>query len=120
VVREEKGAVPGEPSHFEVGVRDARRAKAFYGELLGWSFRTTSGDNAWIETSGVRGGLHGEDEASNIVLYFSVPDIDAAVRRVRELGGEAHEPGPPEESGRYAACRDDQGVVFGLHQPPGD
>jgi hypothetical protein len=31
----------GEPSHFEVGVRDAARAKAFYGELLDWSFETT-------------------------------------------------------------------------------
>jgi predicted enzyme related to lactoylglutathione lyase len=52
--------MPGEPSHFEVGVRDAGQAKAFYGELLGWSFETTMGENAWIETSGVRGGLHDE------------------------------------------------------------
>ena len=34
----------GEPSHFELGVPDAARAKAFYGELLGWSFETTTGD----------------------------------------------------------------------------
>jgi uncharacterized protein len=107
----------GEPSHFEVGVRDAARAKAFYGALLGWSFETTSGENAWIGTSGVRGGLHDEDDASNIVLYFSVPDIAAAVRLVRELGGEADEPGPPDIGGRFTSCRDDQGVAFGLHQP---
>ena len=108
----------GEPSHFEVGVQDAGRAKAFYGGLLGWSFETTTGENAWIETSGLRGGLHDADTASNIVLYFSVADIEAAVRRVRELGGVADEPGPPDPSGRYTSCRDDQGVVFGLHQPP--
>lgn len=107
----------GEPSHFEVGVPDARRAQAFYGQLLGWTFRTTKGDNAWIETPGVRGGLHGDD-TSNIQVYFSVPDLEAAVRRVRELGGEAGEPGPEEASGRYVSCRDDQGVRFGLHQPP--
>jgi len=108
----------GEPSHFEVGVQDAGRAKAFYGAVLGWSFETTTGENAWIETSGVRGGLHDADAASSIVLYFSVPDIEAAVRRVREQGGVADDPGPPDRSGRYASCRDDQGVGFGLHQPP--
>jgi uncharacterized protein len=108
----------GNPSHFELGVPDAARAKRFYGELLSWSFATTEGENAWIETSGVRGGVHGEDEP-NIVLYFSVPDIEAAVRRVRDLGGQADEPGPPGSSGgRFTSCRDDQGVVFGLHQPP--
>jgi predicted enzyme related to lactoylglutathione lyase len=110
--------VAGEPSHFEIGVSDARRAKAFYGQLFGWSFQTTAGENAWIETPGVRGGVHDVDEASNIVLYFSVPDIEGAVRRVRELGGTADDPGPPDPSGRYTSCRDDQGVVFGLHQPP--
>jgi predicted enzyme related to lactoylglutathione lyase len=108
----------GEPSHFELGVPDAKRAKAFYAQLLGWQFETTEGENAWIETRGVRGGLHAEDEARNIVVYFKVADIGAAVRRVRELGGQADDPEPEGLGGRYLACRDDQGVEFGLHQPP--
>ena len=108
----------GEPSHFEIGVRDARRAKEFYGPLLGWSFETTRGEDAWIDTPGLRGGLHGDDDASNIVVYFSVPDIEVAVRRVRALGGTADDPEPPDATGRYTSCSDDQGVVFGLHQPP--
>ena len=107
----------GEPSHFELGVPDAARAKAFYGELFGWSFTPTVGQNAWIETPGVRGGLHDDDDASNVVLYFSVPDIEAAVTRVRELGGMANDPGPSGTGGRFASCQDDQGVAFGLHQP---
>jgi predicted enzyme related to lactoylglutathione lyase len=97
----------GEPSHFELGVPDARRAKAFYGELLGWRFVTTAGENAWIETNGVRGGVHGEDDDASVQVYFSVDDIEAAVSRVRELGGDAGEPGPEESSGRYVSCRDD-------------
>jgi predicted enzyme related to lactoylglutathione lyase len=109
--------VAGEPSHFEVGVPDAARAKAFYGELFGWSFTPTTGENAWIETPGVRGGLHDDDEAANTVLFFAVEDIEAAVMRVRQLGGTAAEPGPAETGGRFASCRDDQGVEFGLHQP---
>ena len=109
--------MPGSPSHFEIGVPNARRAKTFYGELLGWSFDATTGDNAWIETDDVRGGLHDNDDAANIVVYFRVLDIEAAVRRVRELGGEADDPGPEGEGGRFVSCRDDQGVQFGLHQP---
>lgn len=106
----------GQPSHFELGVPDARLAKTFYGELLGWSFTPTKGENAWIETSGLRGGLHDGDEACNVIVYFSVPDIDAAVLRVRELRGAADEPGPPGMGGRFTSCTDDQGVAFGLHQ----
>jgi uncharacterized protein len=100
-----------------LGVPDARQAKSFYGELFGWSFETTGGENAWIVTGGVRGGLHGEDEASNIVVYFRVDDIEAAVTRVRELGGEAADPSPAGIGGRFTSCRDDQGVEFGLHEP---
>jgi predicted enzyme related to lactoylglutathione lyase len=110
--------VAGEPAHFEIGVPDAARAKSFYGTLLVWSFETTRGENAWIDTGGVRSGLHDEDSDSNIVLYFEVADIEAAVGLVRELGGEAEDPGPPDPSGRYASCRDDQGVAFGLYQRP--
>ena len=71
----------GEPSHFEVGVPDAARAKAFFGELFDWSFTTTTGDNAWVETRGVRGGLHDGDEDRSVVVYFRVDDIAAAVRQ---------------------------------------
>lgn len=114
---EGSGHMASGPSHFEIGVPDARRAKTFYGELLGWSFEATTGENAWIETGDVRGGIHDGDDASNIIVYFRVSDIEAAVSRVRELGGEAGEPGPADEGERFVWCRDDQGVQFGLHQP---
>ena len=55
----------------------------------------------------MRGGVHGEDEDASVQVYFGVDDIEAAVRRVRELGGDAGEPGPEESSGRYVSCRDD-------------
>jgi uncharacterized protein len=107
--------VSGEPSHFELGVPDNERGRVFYAALFGWSIN----ENGWIETGGVRGGLHGDDPETGFVVYFAVDDIDAAVRRVRELGGEAEDPGPakPGDRGRYTGCRDDQGVAFGLHEP---
>lgn len=109
----------GEPTFFEIGVPDAVRAQKFYSQLLGWAPHTM-GDRgqAWLETGGLRGGLHDNDNDRRIDIFFAVSDIDAAVTSVRELGGTAEEPGPEEPGfGRFAFCIDDQGVRFGLHQP---
>ena len=46
-----------------------------------------------IHTAGGRAGLHPGDDARQVVAYFRVDDIEAGVRQVRELGGEADEPG---------------------------
>jgi len=35
--------MPGKLVHFEVPADDTRRALAFYGQLLGWSFRDMEG-----------------------------------------------------------------------------
>lgn len=107
----------GQPAFFEIGVPDAKRARAFYTELLPWTFHPMAGEQGWLETPTIRGGLHDEDADPRIVLYFEVPDIDAAVIRVRELGGTADDAGPEDPGfGRFTSCRDDQGVIFGLHQ----
>jgi hypothetical protein len=53
-----------------------------------------------------------------VQLFFSVPDLDQAAKRVVELGGEVDEASSEGPGGRYLhSCRDDQGVPFGLHQP---
>jgi predicted enzyme related to lactoylglutathione lyase len=114
----------GELSWFEIGVGDVERAKEFYGELFGWQFEAASGQGGVIRTPTVPGGLHGGDEGASPYAFFRVDDIEAAIARVRELGGdveelEGHTDDPPEtEWGRFALCRDDQGSTFGLHQPP--
>ena len=109
----------GEPSHFEIGVTDAGRATTFFGELLGWTIHPMGdGAEGWVETDGIRGGLHQNDPSPGVIVYFNVPDIEAALNTVSKLGGQ---PGTasPEESGfgRFAECHDDQGTRFGLHQP---
>jgi predicted enzyme related to lactoylglutathione lyase len=113
--------VTGEPSWFELGVGDVARARTFYGELFGWSFEDVAeSDGAVIVTPGMRGGLHGGDKEASPLVFFRVDDLDAALERVRELGGEAGrlpDGGEPTPYGRFALCRDDQGSVFGLHQP---
>lgn len=109
----------GNPTHFELGVDDPQRAQAFYAKLFGWQVHPMGeGAGGWIETGGVRGGLHGGDPDPGIVVYFDVPDLEAALKTVGELGGEPGHASPHEPGfGRFAQCRDDQGTRFGLHEP---
>lgn len=109
------------PSYFEIGVPDGARARAFYERVFpGWTFHPLGDrEQAWIETPGLRGGFHDQDAEARIELFFAVDDIEAAVGAVRDAGGKADDPSPVEEGfGRFAVCRDDQGVRFGLHQSP--
>ena len=110
----------GELTFFELGVPNARQARDFYGQLFGWDFPPTGQDDqVWVRTPTIPAGLHDGDSEPRIAVYFSVDDIEAAVRTVRSLGGTAEDPRPEEPGfGRFTACTDDQGVAFGLHQPP--
>ncbi|MFC7814251.1 MULTISPECIES: VOC family protein [unclassified Streptomyces] len=114
----------GEPSFFELGVADPERGRAFYGGLFGWTLEPgPSGRGFAIGTGGVPGGLHGGDAGASPYLFFRVDDLDAALARVRELGGSVEDPGEEDAGsaarfGRFALCRDNQGSAFGLHQPP--
>lgn len=117
----------GEPTFFEVGVADARRGRAFYGALFGWDFEPGPGGRGFaLTTDGLPGGMHGGDEGASVYLFFRVDDLDAAVAKVRELGGTTEDLGEEGDEdvesvarfGRFKLCRDDQGSRFGLHQPP--
>ena len=116
----------GEVGFFSIGVADADKARRFYGALFGWTFsEPPSGTGAVVETSTVPGGIHGGDPGARPYLFFGVEDIAAAITRVRDLNGEVvqHDPSDDPASaarfGRFALCEDDQGSMFGLHEPPG-
>lgn len=115
----------GEVSFFELGVGDVERGRAFYEGLFGWRFEPApSGGGFTVETPGVPGGMHGSDEGAAPYVFFAVPEMEAALERVRELGGTVDDvdvEGGEEliaRFGRFKLCRDDQGSPFGLHQPP--
>lgn len=46
---------------------------------------------------------------------FAVDDIEAAIATIRSLGGQASEV-MSTPTGRFAHCRDDQGLAFSLFQ----
>jgi predicted enzyme related to lactoylglutathione lyase len=107
--------MPGDLVYFWIPVPDGEAAKRFYGELLGWEFapgRHTEGSQITNVTP--HGGISGAaDSAYHPQVVFEVDDLEAAMDKVRELGGEAGEPQPGGE-GRSVECRDDQGTSFHL------
>lgn len=114
----------GELSFFEIGVGDVQRARTFYSELFGWELEDYGG-GVQIATPNIPGGIHGGDEGASPYVFFAVDDLDAAVAKVRELGGSAEHVGEDESEeivarfGRFMLCTDDQGSSFGIHEPPG-
>jgi predicted enzyme related to lactoylglutathione lyase len=112
-------AQPGAPAYVEIGAPSGSGVRAFFSELLGWTFHDMGGDNFWVRTPTLTLGLHSGDEDRNMVVYFAVADIDAAAARVRTLGGQAPDPSSEQPGfGRFVECRDPQGIRFGLHQRP--
>ena len=101
-------------SFIEIGSTNHVATRTFFGEVFGWPCH----DQAWFQTPAIKDGLHGDDPAPQIYVYFDVPDLEAAAERVRAAGGEAeavvHEPG----FGRVVNCRDPGGIRFGLHRAP--
>lgn len=113
------GGRHGDVGYFTLSVPDAGRARAFYGDLLGWSFSPGSVEEGF-QIGNVRpmGGLAGRQDQSSVTLCYRVDDVEAAVRRVRELGGRAQDP-TQQPYGALAECTDDQGTRFQIWRPPG-
>jgi uncharacterized protein len=115
----------GELAFFELGVEDPGRGRAFYEALFGWTFEPgPTGAGFVLETGGVPGGMHGGDSGASPYVFFAVDDMEAAIQRVRDLGGEVDEIEVEGDDdavarfGRFKLCRDDQGSRFGLHERP--
>ena len=115
----------GEVAFFELGVEDVPGGGGFYSGLLGGGCaRGPWGAGSCMGGGPVPGGIHGGDKGAAPYLFFRVEDMDAALQRVRELGGVVEElnvqgdEASVAEWGRFQLCRDDQGSPFGLHQPP--
>lgn len=106
-----------EVSYIEIGAGDAGKARAFLGQLFGWDFHLMgAGPEGWFQTPSLKAGLHGNDPAPGIFVFFSVPDLDEAIAKVTQLGGEAGEATEEPGFGRFCNCCDPQGIRFGLHQ----
>ncbi|MFT3853133.1 MAG: VOC family protein [Ilumatobacteraceae bacterium] len=113
--RQIKHYEPGDLYYFTVPVPDLDRAKAFYGEVLGWRFDDAESGHAG-NIAAPPGGLRAMEEPTGAELWFVVADIHDAVDAVRRAGGTASDP-VLHESGWAAECTDDQGIRFNLSVP---
>jgi predicted enzyme related to lactoylglutathione lyase len=98
---------------------DPTRARGFWAAVLGVELdpRAEGEGEGWqTHLSGSALGLHarGTGPGDRVSLpYFAVPDMNVALERVRERGGEVIHPGE-----RWSVCRDTEGNPFGLTVDP--
>ena len=108
-------------SLIEFPADDPDRAKRFWSGLLSTELEPRSDDEGegWqTRNSGPVVGVHarGRGPGDSFSLpYFVVPDLEAALARVTDLGGAVIHPGA-----RWAICKDSEGSPFGLarNAPP--
>lgn len=99
---------------------DLDGAKRFYESVFGYTYDDVeSQPYAMLKVNGeVAGGLGalGSDTPAGTPphwrVYFQVPDTDAAVRKVTDLGGTVLVAPTDTPYGRLASVTDDQGAVF--------
>jgi predicted enzyme related to lactoylglutathione lyase len=114
----------GKICYLELPAADVDESAAFYESVFGWSTRQRGDgalafDDAIGEVSGT--WVTGRPPAAEpgLVVYVMVDDIDAAVARIEERGGEIVT--PPTQLGQqdaYATFRDPAGNVLGVYQEP--
>lgn len=118
--------VPGAVSWYALAATDARKAAAFYSAVFGYDAEDSAQEGApegyLVLKTGeeMHAGLfgHGGTMPSAWLVYFVVPDIAAAQRKVVEIGGNVLTPvmNIP-EIGRIVSIADPQGAICCLHQP---
>lgn len=110
----------------ELLTTDLDSAKTFYGDLLGWTFTETKNINGnpyiVIHNEGeFIGGMMLKDEFVPDEVpplwdpYITVDDVDAAAKKVQELGGKVVlEPTDIPNMGRFCVIKDPQGTSLNL------
>ena len=106
----------GKVAWFELPAKDTKRAQAFYGGLFGWQFQPFEEQDYHI-TFEAGGAIANAPEQKCAIVHFGTDDIDAAIARVRELGGEAEDKQEVPGFGHYVYCSDTEGNRFGPYQP---
>jgi len=121
---DEKFRKHGVISWSELTTSDVDAAKAFYGQLFGWSFENVPMEDmtyAIAKTNGeeVAGMMTIPPEAGQMppawTTYVTVDDVDAAAEKAVKLGGKIYVP-PQDipEVGRFCVIRDPQGAYISM------
>jgi len=116
---------PGWPAYFELLTRDYPGSVAFYRDVFGWDGRVVS-DTAEFRLTALQDGtetIAGIMDGSQFLpagaagswgIYIKVPDTDAALATITELGGTVTQPAQDTPYGRLAGAADPTGARFKL------
>jgi predicted enzyme related to lactoylglutathione lyase len=114
----DNGRQQGDLSYVTMEVPDSTRARAFYGDVLGWRFSPGRVEDGWsIDGVAPMMGMAGGRLPATVVPMYRVDDIDDAVARVRAAGGTTTDP-QHQPYGISSECTDDQETRFYLGQLP--
>jgi predicted enzyme related to lactoylglutathione lyase len=114
---------------YELMTTDVAAARAFYGNVMGWGARdaSTSDLSYTLFTAGnvaTTGVMELPEEARRMgatprwMGYVCVDAVDAAVDRIKNLGGAVYVPPTNSNIGRIAVVADPQTAVFALVEGP--
>jgi predicted enzyme related to lactoylglutathione lyase len=112
----------GEFSHIEFPADDVERAKAFYGAVFGWQFRSMDEmEHYYLYDAGPGGlgggiGKRGENAPAAIRNYITVDSIDDSLAAATANGGAVVVPKTDIGFGWYAAIMDTEGNEIGLYK----
>jgi len=76
--------------HWEINARDPKALHGFYAELFGWKINADNPMGYGLVTAGgdgINGGIGPAQGIPGVTFYVRVPDLDAVLRRVGEMGG---------------------------------
>lgn len=109
---------------YDLLTSDVPATERFYRELFGWDFVEDDADSTYLVITSEGKAIGGvadiarmkmQVNASQWVGWISVPNVDAAVLEIQDLGGVVHS-GPDDlpDRGRAAIVGDPQGAVFAI------
>ena len=113
----------GKICYLEIPAADVAESAAFYEAVFGWTTRRRGdGELSFDDTVGEVSGTWvtgREQQRPGITVHVMVEDIDAAVSRIEERGGEIVTPITPlGKDEAFATFRDPAGNELGVYQDP--
>jgi uncharacterized protein len=112
--------MPNPVVHFEVLGKDAAALTSFYGDAFGWDIKEVAPGYSMAHPGAERGieggvGAAPEGQPGHVTFYVEVDDLDAALEKVKSLGGSTvAEPMDIPEGPSIALFADPEGHVVGL------
>ena len=100
--------------HFEIGVKDVKRASQFYSKVFDWQMEEKGGVTMMRTGDDVGGHLdtHGERRT---IFYIMVDDVPAALKRAEAAGGKTVLTPRAEGGGTFAWFTDPEGNTIGVY-----